>query len=116
MKYKVLITGKNDSVVDDFFMQMSDYFEVLSTSIRYEDMTGHINHFVPDIFVCCLCKESQEHINKIASIKYRLSQINVPFIVIGAREDCIRFEASVPRVSDLTLCLPLVADFIQGDH
>lgn len=115
MKYKVLITGKNDLVIDGFFAQMSDHFEVLSTSIRFEDMTGHMNYFAPDVFVCCLNKETQDHINKTAGIKRRLSQMNVPFVVIGSREDCARFEAGAPRVSDLTLCLPMDADAIRGE-
>lgn len=115
MKYKVLITGKNDSAIDGFFTQMSDHFEVLGTSVRYEDMVGHMNYFVPDVFVCCLYKESQDHINKMASMKSRLSQIKAPFVVIGSGEDCGRFEAGAPRVSDLTLCLPLPTDVIQGE-
>lgn len=115
MKYRVLITGKNEPVVDGFFTQMSDQFEVLSTSIRYEDMTGHMNYFVPDVFVCCLYKESQDHISKIAGIKHRLSQIGVPFAVIGAKEDCARFEACAPRVSDLTLCLPLTGKVVREE-
>ena len=115
MKYKVLITGKNEPVVDDFFMRMSEHFEVLSTSIRYEDITRHMNYFIPDVFVCCLYKEQQEHINIITGIKSRLSQMNIPLVVIGSREDCSRFEAGAPRVSDLTLCLPLYADCIRGE-
>lgn len=115
MKYKVLITGKNDPVVDGFFTKMSDHFEVLSTSIRYEDMIGHMNYFVPDIFVFCLYKESQDQINKVAGIKRRLLQIGVPFAVVGAKEDCARFEAGAPRVSDLTLCLPLTTSVVREE-
>ncbi|MCM1125718.1 MAG: response regulator [Lachnospiraceae bacterium] len=115
MKYKILITGKNDSAIDGFFAQMSDYFEILSTSIRYEDVTAHMNYFVPDVFVCCLYKESQEQISKTAAIKRRLSQLNIPFMVIGTREDCARFEAGAPRVSDLTIALPSDVNTIKGE-
>ena len=115
MKYKILITGKNDSVIDGFFTKMGDQFEVLSTSSRYEDMAGHMNYFAPDIFVCCLYKESQERINKVAGIKRRLSQSGVPFVTIGAKEDCAQFEADAPEVSDLTLCLPLTANVVREE-
>lgn len=115
MKYKVLITGKNDPVVDGFFTKMSEQFEVLSTSSRYEDMAGHMNYFAPDIFVYCLYKESQERINKVASIKRRLSQSGVPFVTIGAKEDCTQFEVDAPGVSDLTLCLPLTANVVREE-
>lgn len=115
MKYKVLITGKNDPVVDGFFTKMSDQFEVLSTSSRYEDMDGHMNYFAPDVFVYCLYKESQERINKVAGIKRRLSQSGVPFVTIGAKEDCAQFEAGAPGVSNLTLCLPLTANVVREE-
>ena len=115
MKYKILITGKNDSVIDGFFTKMGDQFEVLSTSSRYEDMAGHMNYFAPDIFVYCLYKESQERINKVAGIKRRLSQSGVPFVTIGAKEDCAQFEADAPGVSDLTLCLPLTANVVREE-
>lgn len=115
MKYKVLITGKNDPVVDSFFTKMSDHFEVLGTSIRYEDMVGHMNYFVPDIFVFCPYKESQDQFNKVAGIKRKLSQMGVPFAVVGAKEDCARFEAGAPGVSDLTLCLPLTTSAVREE-
>ncbi len=115
MKYKVLITGKNDPVIDGFFTKMGDQFEVLSTSSRYEDMAGHMNYFAPDIFVYCLYKESQERINKVASIKRRLSQNGASFVTIGAKEDCAQFEADAPGVSDLTLYLPLTANVVREE-
>ncbi|MDE7250429.1 MAG: response regulator [Lachnospiraceae bacterium] len=115
MKYKVLITGKNDPVVDGFFTRMSDQFEVLSTSSRYEDMNGHMNYFAPDVFVYCLYKESQERINKVASIKRRLSQSVIPFVTIGSKEDCAQFEADAPGVSDLALYLPLTANVVREE-
>lgn len=115
MKYKVLIAGKNDPVIDIFFTKMSDLFEVLSTSIRNEDLNGHMKYFEPDIFVLCLYKESQDYISKAAGMKSKLSQMGVPFAVIGMKEDCARFEAGAPKVSDLTLCLPLTTGAVREE-
>ena len=60
MRYKVLVTGKNDSAITAFFEQISDDFVILSTSTRYEDIVGHIDYFVPHVFVYCLHNEARQ--------------------------------------------------------
>ena len=113
MKYKILLTGNNDSAIDDFFVQMNDNFEAMTTSIRYEDVIRHINYFSPDIFMCCLYNESRDDINQISGIKYRLSQARIPFVLIGSKEDCDEFERIAVNVSNLTLYRPLSVATIQ---
>ncbi len=83
MKYKALLTGKNDSAIDDFFMQMGDNFEVLTTSARYEDIARHMTYFNPDIFSYFLYNEWRYDIVQIANIKFRLSMANIPLVIIG---------------------------------
>lgn len=113
MKYKILLTGNNDSAIDDFFVQMNDNFEAMTTSIRYEDVIRHINYFSPDIFMCCLYNESRDDINQISGIKYRLSQARIPFVLIGSKEDCDEFERIAVNVSNLTLYRPISVSTIQ---
>lgn len=113
MKYKILITGNNDSAIDDFFVQMNDNFEAMTTSIRYEDVIRHINYFSPDIFICCLYNESRDDINQIASVNYRLSQSRIPFVLIGSKENCDEFQRIAVNVSDLTLHRPISVSAIQ---
>lgn len=110
MKYRLLLMGRSNSVMDDFFKKMLNSFEVISTSARYEDIICHIKYFRPDAFVYCLNKESRETINNIATIKYKYK---IPFIVIGAEEECVEFEKIAVNVSDLILVKPLTASFIQ---
>ena len=50
-KYKALLTGKNNSVIDDFFNQMYENFEVITTSTRYDDIIRHIRYFSPHLFI-----------------------------------------------------------------
>lgn len=113
MKYKVLITGKNDTAIDDFFIQMNENFEVLTTSYRYEDIIRHTLYFKPDLFVYCLYNESRDDLIKIANIKFRLSQANIPLIIIGLKEDCDEFDKIAPNVSNLTLYRPISVGVIQ---
>lgn len=113
MKYKVLLTGKNDSAIDDFFMQMGDNFEVLTTSTRYEDIARHMTYFVPDIFVYCLYNESRDDIVQIANLKFRLSKANIPLVIIGLKEDCDEFERIAVNAANLTLYRPMAVGVIQ---
>ena len=43
MKYKVLLTGKNNVAIDEFFTKMHNSFECQTTSKRYEDMISHLH-------------------------------------------------------------------------
>ncbi|MDE7259900.1 MAG: hypothetical protein K2N77_11790, partial [Lachnospiraceae bacterium] len=113
MKYKVLLTGKNDSAIDDFFMQMGDNFEVLTTSARYEDIARHMTYFMPDIFVYCLYNESRDDIVQIANLKLRLSKANIPLVIIGLKEDCDEFEKIAVNAANLTLYRPMAVGVIQ---
>lgn len=49
-KYKVLLTGKNNTVIDDFFNHMTDAFEAVTTSARYDDINRHLD-FLNRIFL-----------------------------------------------------------------
>lgn len=113
MKYKVLITGKNDTVIDDFFMQMGNNFEVMSTSVRYEDIVRHLTYFLPEVFVYGLYNETKEDIVQVANLKLKLSRARIPLVVIGLKEDCDRFEKIAVNAANLILYRPLSVGVIQ---
>ena len=114
MKHKILITGKSESVIDDFFIQMNDNFEVLTTSTRYEDIIRHLNYFSPDVFVYCISRESRDSINQMINVKYRLSQAAIPFVIIGTNDDCDEFTKIAVNVANLVLVRPLSVGAIQA--
>jgi len=113
MKYKVLLTGKNGSVISDFFAQMNENFEVLSTSDRYEDIVGHLKYFLPDVFVYCIANETRDNIVRMSAIKYKLSDLRIPFVLVGAEDECQEFERLAINVSNLTLVKPMSAVTVQ---
>lgn len=113
MKYKVLLTGKNESAIDDFFMQMSDNFEVVTTSLRYADITRHITYFKPEIFVYCLYNETRDDLTQIANLKIRLSQSNTPLVILGQKDDCDEFLQIANTAPDLILHRPVSLATIQ---
>ncbi len=115
MKYKTLVTGKNATVIDDFFIQMDDHFEVVSTSLRFNDIVRHLKYFSPDIFVYCLSNESRENIAQMVNIRNGLLRARIPVIVIGAGEECDDFERIAVNVADLVLVKPFTAASLQED-
>lgn len=107
MGYKILLTGKNNSVIDDFFAQMNDSFEPVTTSTRPADIINHLHCFEPDFFIYCLSKEEQQHIANVSSAEKILKESNVPFAIIGFEEDCKAFAETASIKADLTLVKPL---------
>lgn len=113
-KYKVLLTGKNNTAFDDFFIQMSGSFDSLTTSGRYEDIINHLKYFEPDIFVYCMNFENSGDINKIISVKKQLDKGNIPFAVIGSEEECADFTQYAADFADLVLVKPVTANSIES--
>lgn len=114
MKYKLLLTGKNEAVIDDFFKQMSDSFDVVTTSTRYSDLTRHMSFFQPDIFVYCLYNEARDDLVQIANLKSRMSNNKVPLVIIGTKDDCDEFIRVASNAPDLVLHRPLSVAVIQS--
>lgn len=115
MKYKTLVTGKNSTVIDDFFIQMDEHFEVVSTSLRFNDIMRHIKYFSPDIFVYCLSNESRENIVQMVNIRNGLLRARIPVVVIGSKEECDEFEKLAINVAKLIIAKPFTAASIQED-
>lgn len=113
MKYKVLITGKNESAIDDFFIQMSDNFEVVTTSTRYADLSGHISFFRPDVFVYCLYNETRDDLTQISNLKFRLSSSKIPLVIFGVKDDCDEYIRIATSAPDLVLHRPISVAAIQ---
>lgn len=113
MKYKALLAGKNNSIIDDFFVQMNDTFESVTTSTRYEDIIRHIKYFRPDIFVYCIYNEPRDTVSRMTSLKSRLTMEKIPFILVGLKEECDEFEKFAVSIADLIMSKPLNAAAIQ---
>ena len=111
--FKVLITGKNTLVIDDFFDHLRDSFYTMSTSMRYDDIIHHLDVFKPDIMVYCLYNEKPEDVSRVLEIKRRLAREDIPFVIIGTREECDDFQRETVYMADITLTKPLAAATIQ---
>lgn len=110
--FKILLLGTNRAVIDDFFEQLSDSFEILSCSLRYVDVKAHLKYVNPDAVVYCLKNESRENMNRTVIIKNDMHE-NIPFFIIGNEEDCHEFNHCAVNVADYTLYKPINAQKIK---
>lgn len=115
MKNKLLLTGANHTMIDDFFIHMDEVFEVQFSSTRYEDLLCHANYFQPDLFVYCMDKESRETISRMVPIKNKFSRLGIPFVIIGTSEECNDFFKMTSGIADLVLEKPIRAKKIQEE-
>lgn len=111
--HKILLLGTNNAVIDDFFRQLGDSFEILSSSLRYEDVIAHIKYVNPDAIVYCLKNETRDDMNRTVAIKNKTKD-NIPFIIIGSEADCHDFNHCAINISDCTLIKPLTAQKIKN--
>ena len=113
MKYKALVTGKNNSIIDDFFVHMDTNFEVMSTSTRFGDIIRHIKYFDPDVFIYCLSGETPDNLRQMNNIKHNLAPTRIPFVLVGSKEECDEFEKFAVNVANMILVKPYTANSIQ---
>lgn len=113
MKYKVLLMGNNNTIIDDFFVHMDDVFEVQFSSSRYEDLLSHIKYFQPDILVYCMDTEFKETMSRTVSIKNKFSKNELPLAVIGDEEDCSAFHKVTAGIADLVIRKPVTVKGIR---
>lgn len=118
MRYRILLTGKNKVVKDDFFIHLEKEFELQTTSLRLGDIISHIRYYKPDALVMCMRNESKDEIGVLTAAKSRLENNNIPVIVIGSEEECEEFESTTGRMSSLIITRPValrtICDSICG--
>lgn len=115
MKHKVLLAGKNNSMIDGFFEHMRDIIEIQSSSSHYEDISSHMEYFQPDIFVYCMEQEDGETVRCMSAVKERLGKKAVPVVVIGEPEECDAFFVMTAGAAELVLHQPITIGEIKEE-
>lgn len=114
MRYKMLITGRASTIIDDFFIQTQDTFECMSSSERESDLRLHMKLFQPDIFVLCAKEETKERMIRISEAMQKVEK-DMMVVVIGDAEDVQNFMSASKGAVDLSLYRPISIFRIQED-
>lgn len=112
MKFKVLLTGTGNAIIDAFFFQMNNYFEAYTTSFRYDDIVRHIKTIEPDIFIYSMGNETREHLSQMVSIN-NYTHSDLPIVVIGDASSCEEYERIAPDTAIMTLQKPITGNEIR---
>lgn len=102
MKYKVLLTGNNKMVINEFFTYMDFSFECLSTSDRYDDIINHVKYIRPDALVYCLYGESLDDLKRFVNVERKIAEERIPIVIVGDSDECTQFERVAPAM-DVTI-------------
>ncbi|MDE7303625.1 MAG: hypothetical protein K2N60_09955, partial [Oscillospiraceae bacterium] len=67
MKYKILVSGNNPSLIMDFINHTETFFKSLSTTPSMKDIIGHFELFGPDAYVCFINSEHSSILPQISA-------------------------------------------------
>ena len=112
MKYRILLTGSNQTIINEFFTYMDFTFECISTSTRYDDIMNHIKYYRPDAFVYCLNREEPDELKRFINIETKFADRRIPLVIIGDAEDCSQFTKAAQFLSPLVLQKPITSQNI----
>ena len=112
-KEKILLAGKNSSIIDDLFGQLVNDFDFLSTSMRMEDFYRHIRVFAPDLFLYCIGNESIDEFQKMYTYYEILKTEHLPLAIIGTEEACDYFVKYSKIKPPLIIKKPITAPKIR---
>ncbi len=112
-KYRVLITGKNNAIKNDFFNRMNDAFLVVSTSMCHDDIVNHLEFFSPEIIVFCLSDKKPEEWSFITEFRQRFAEREIVTVIVGSEQSCANFQRVAVNMVNLVLQQPVTANLIK---
>lgn len=113
MKYKVLLTGNNNMVINEFFTYMDFSFECFTTSERYDDIINHVKYIRPDLLVYCLYDEKPDDLKRFVNVEDKISYYKIPVAVVGDDEECRQFENIAGSVEARIFHRPLSSQMLE---
>ena len=114
MAYKILLTGRNRIIINEFFTYMGAGFECMTTSDRYDDIMNHLKYMCPDVMVYCLYQEKPDDLKRFGNIERKMAERQIPCVIIGDSEECNEFLKLAPQMKPLVLKKPISSKAIEG--
>jgi len=106
MKYRILFAGNSEGIVDELFEQLSEDYELMTTSNRYRDMDSHLRVFKPDMYVYALKDDRVEDIRHIAELRSYITNEGVAIAIVGSESECEQFQQITTNMANLVIKTP----------
>lgn len=110
MKYKVLISGRNNALITDFIQQTEAFFVARGTSDNQQDILWHFKIFDPDAFVCFVERDYEKTVNQIKNLQASDRYNGAVIILIGDEGTCSLIEKEARSAFDLIVRRPVTPD------
>ena len=112
---KVLLTGKSEMNINNFFFFMEKKFNCISTSTREEDLIIHINDCKPDLLVYCMENEKEEEMKNVISLRNDIDALDIPLVIIGNKVMISEFNRLSPGFARTVIELPVTINHMQDE-
>ncbi|MDE5578156.1 MAG: response regulator [Oscillospiraceae bacterium] len=112
MKYKILVSGNNPSLIMDFIQHTGTFFNSLSTTPCMRDIIGHFELFGPDAYVCFVNSEHSSILTQINALKRDEAYNGASIFLIGDAKTCDELAKNLmfSAEADLIIRRPISVD------
>lgn len=110
MKYKVLISGANSTLISDFIQQTEAFFHAMSTSENQQDIFWHFKIFEPEAYVCFVGPDYERNVNLIKKLETSDYYNGAAIVLIADEDTCDMIERRVSLNYDLLIRRPITPD------
>lgn len=112
MKYKILVSGNNPSLIMDFIQHTETFFKSLSTTPCLRDIVGHFELFSPDAYVCFVNSEHSSILPQLRALKKDAAYNGASIFLICDAKTCDELEkvSILSADADLIIRRPISVD------
>ena len=94
---RILLTGTDQAAIDFFFENLSQDYELVTTSTRAADVEQHLNLFSPAIMLYCMKEDESEYEQRVRRVMYGgLPHERIAFGVVGTERLLQASDFSIP--------------------
>lgn len=114
MKKTILLYDNDPAVIEQFFSQLGDRYNILSCTNRLEDLENHLNTVKPQILVYGI-SSAKEDIEKIGNIQQFMSANQCRLCITGAPFNCDYFVHNSLLAADMMVQKPMkTSDIVEA--
>ena len=110
MKHKILISGRNQTMVFDFFQHTETFFDTVSTSPIWQDIVGHFRIFKPEAYIVFAETNPEQVIQQLKDLKGSDFYNGAAMVIIGDADICNIIERREKGLADLVIRRPITSD------
>ena len=110
MKRKILLNGRSQNLVSDFFQNTEAIFDTLSTTTIWSDIIGHFQFFQPNAYLVFIENNLDQTIQQLKDLREHHFYNGAAIVVVGDAESCSMLERRARSSADLIIRRPVTSD------